>query len=111
MGWSLSTNQEASLSPAPQGWAFLSPVPSSCGWHLTFWGSDGRPPQEVPLGEGPAPPGSLGETWTPGSLGSVPGTGPSVYAHYLIWVPAVPGDKDWFSYLRFADKDTEAQKE
>lgn len=66
-GWGgLSTNQEASLSPAPRGQAFLSPVPSSCGWHLTFWGSDGRPPQEVPLGEGPAPPGSLGETWPPG---------------------------------------------
>lgn len=66
MGWDLSTNQEASLSPAPLGRPFLSPVPSSPGWHLTFWGSEGRPPQEVPRGEGPAPPGSLGESWPPG---------------------------------------------
>lgn len=66
MGWGLSTNQEASLSPAPLGQPFLSPVPSSPGWHLTFWGSEGRPPQEVPRGEGPAPPGSLGESWPPG---------------------------------------------
>lgn len=38
----------------------------------------------------------------------MPGTGRSVYAHYLIWVPTVPGDKDCF-YLSFADKETEAQ--
>lgn len=112
-GWGLSTNREASLSPAPVGQPFLSPVPSSPGWHLTFWGSEGRPPQEVPLGEGPAPRGPwertglLGEE-SAGILASAPGTGQSVYAHYLIWASTVPGDKDCFC-LSFADKETEAR--
>lgn len=43
-----------------------------------------------------------------GILASVPGTGPSVYAHYLIWASTAPGDKDCFC-LYFADKETEAQ--
>ena len=113
MGWGLSTNREASLSPAPVGQSFLSPVPSSPGWHLTFWGSEGRPPQEVPLGEGPASQGPwertglLGEE-SAGILASAPGTGQSVYAHYLIWASTVPGDKDCFC-LSFADKETEAR--
>lgn len=61
------TNQvPASLSPAPLGWRFLTPVPSSSGWHLT-WGESAGPLRWFLLGEGSAPPSvSLGESWPPG---------------------------------------------
>ena len=58
IGWDLSTNQEAFLSPAPMGQAFLSPVPSSRGWHLqplNFLRIRGQAPSGGPAGGGTSP--------------------------------------------------------
>lgn len=58
-------------SASPLGQPFLSPVPRSHGWHLTFWGPEGRPLRWSPLGVGQPHHhqrhrGSLGESWPPG---------------------------------------------
>lgn len=86
------TNQvPASLSPAPLGWRFLTPVPSSSGWHLTWgesagplsgscWGRD-QPHHQCPWGRA----GLQGEESARILVVPVPGAGLSIcaYAVYL----------------------------
>lgn len=80
-------------SPVPLDQLFLSPGPSSLGWHLTFCGPEGR---RAPSGgssgggtslaiKGPRGRAGLQVGESAGTLVSVPGTGLRLYAHYLIW--------------------------
>ena len=83
-------NQDAPSSPGSWASPSCRQCPAACGWHLTFWGPQGRPPPVAPAQGGASPPsrvsgeGCLQGEESAGIPASVPGTWPSVYAHYHI---------------------------